>query len=69
MPKSGRTGIRPDVAKLKMEEQKQLAAALADKQTATAIKPYQYKQGGRVQLRTRGTGAATKGLDFYGFKD
>ena len=69
MQMGGQVGIRPDVAKLKMEEEKQLAAALADKQGATAVKPYQYKQGGRVQLRTKGTGAATKGLDFYGFKD
>ena len=63
-----RVGIRPDVAKLKTEEQKQLAGALADKQRATVVKPYQYKQGDLVKIRTKGTGAATKGLDFYGRK-
>ena len=69
MPMDRRVGIRPDVAKLKMEEQKQLAAALADKQTASAIKPYQYKHGGLVEQKlTKGVGAARPQI-FYGPKD
>ena len=64
-----RVGIRPDVAKLKTEEQKQLAGALADKQRATVVKPYQYKQGGLVEQKlTKGVGAA-RPQGFYGFKD
>lgn len=56
------------VRKLKKEEGKQIAKALSDKQKATVVKPYQYKQGGLVEQKlTKGVGAA-RPQGFYGYK-
>jgi len=66
---SRRDPLDAAVAKLKREEEKQIAAAMADKQSATAVKPYQYKHGGLVEQKlTKGVGAARPQI-FYGPKD
>lgn len=65
----GQVGILPDTVNVKAATGGDIQNDLSSIMNNAGVEaPYAYKRGGRVRLRTRGTGMATKGLDFYGYK-